>query len=167
MSKPRTNTFGAMARYSMRILMTGSSGQLGAATAKQLKQEHELIGIDVIPGRRTQWLVSITDLRTIFQLAWEVDGIIHVASFHQPHIATCSVQVFIETNVLGTLTLLEAAAQVGIEGVSSILAAPCCMAGRLYRIDRQSGSQKTWCHDPVISMIARRSSPSTCAGDLP
>jgi UDP-glucose 4-epimerase len=65
-------------------------------------------------GRLTQGLVSITDRRTIFQLAWEVDGIIHVASLDQLHIATCSEQVFIETNVLGTLTLLEAAAQVGI-----------------------------------------------------
>src|SRR6266699_3238402 len=111
MSKPCTNTYGAFAWYSMRILITGSSGQIGAAIAEQLKQEHELIGIDVNPGRWTQWLVSNTDCRTIFQLVREVDAIIHVASLHQPHIVTCSEQDFIETNVLGTLTLLEAAEQ--------------------------------------------------------
>ncbi len=114
MSKPCTNTHGALAWYSMRILITGSSGQLGAAIAEQLGRDHELIGIDVNPGLWTQRLVSITDRRTIFQLAREVDAIIHVASLHQPHIATCSEQDFIETNVLGTLTLLEAAAQAGI-----------------------------------------------------
>lgn len=100
-----------MARCGIRILITGSSGQLGAAIAEQLKRDHELIGIDITPGTWTQRLVSITDRRTIFQLAREVDAIIHVASLHQPHIATCSKRAFIETNVLGTLNLLEAAAQ--------------------------------------------------------
>lgn len=37
-----------MARCSMRILITGSSGQLGAAIAERLGRDHELIGIDVI-----------------------------------------------------------------------------------------------------------------------
>jgi nucleoside-diphosphate-sugar epimerase len=50
----------------MRILITGSSGQLGAAIAEQLGRDHKLIGIDINPGLWTQRLVSITDRRTIF-----------------------------------------------------------------------------------------------------
>src|SRR5207302_7634683 len=43
-----------------------------------------------------------------------VDALIHGATLHKPHIATHSRQAFIDTNVTGTLNLLEEAAAAGV-----------------------------------------------------
>jgi UDP-glucose 4-epimerase len=43
-----------------------------------------------------------------------VQGVIHTATLHKPHVATHSVQDFIDTNVTGTLILLEEAAAAGV-----------------------------------------------------
>ncbi|MBO0783032.1 MAG: NAD(P)-dependent oxidoreductase [Ktedonobacteraceae bacterium] len=98
----------------MRILITGSSGRVGAAIAARLVEWHEVIGIDVVPGQWTCHLADVTDRTLMFQLAREVDAIVHTASLHHPHLATHSEQDFIATNVTGTLNLLEAATQAGV-----------------------------------------------------
>jgi nucleoside-diphosphate-sugar epimerase len=36
--------------FSMRILITGSSGQLGTEIARQLSSEHKTIGVDIVAG---------------------------------------------------------------------------------------------------------------------
>ena len=38
-----------------------------------------------------------------------VDAVLHVATLHKPHVATHSPEAFVETNVRGTLILLEEA----------------------------------------------------------
>ncbi|MEI9986654.1 MAG: NAD-dependent epimerase/dehydratase family protein [Aliidongia sp.] len=38
-----------------------------------------------------------------------VTGVIHAATLHKPHVATHRQQDFVETNIAGTLALLEAA----------------------------------------------------------
>jgi UDP-glucose 4-epimerase len=94
----------------MRILVTGSSGQLGATIAEQLHSlHHEPFGIDLIPGRWTQQVVSTTDRAAVMQMVKMVDAIIHTASLHHPHLTTHARQDFIDTNITGTLNLLEAA----------------------------------------------------------
>ncbi len=95
----------------MRILITGSSGQLGTEIARQLSQKTKIIGIDVIPGAWTQHVMNITDLDNIDTIMKNVDAVIHIASLHAPHLSTYSRQAFIDTNVTGTLILLEAAAR--------------------------------------------------------
>lgn len=99
----------------MRVLVTGSSGHLGAAVAEQLSTSHEPIGIDLVPGRWTQRVMSIADRAAVFEVVREVDAIIHTASLHQPHVATHSRQAFVDTNITGTLNLLEAAIQNGVQ----------------------------------------------------
>jgi UDP-glucose 4-epimerase len=42
-----------------------------------------------------------------------VRAVIHAASLHKPHVATHNYQDFIDTNVTGTLILLEEAAAAG------------------------------------------------------
>ncbi|GAC1371882.1 MAG: NAD(P)-dependent oxidoreductase [Ktedonobacteraceae bacterium] len=95
----------------MRILITGSSGRLGAAIAQLLSINHEPFGIDLVPGPWTRQLADITDRRLVGKLVKGMDAIIHTASLHQPHLATHSPQQFLAVNVTGTLNLLEAAAQ--------------------------------------------------------
>jgi len=99
----------------MRILITGSSGQLGAEIARQLSTEHQIVGLDLLPGEWTTQAGSVTDRDLIFALAQKADAIIHTASLHARHLlAGASKQAFIETNISGTLHLLEAAVQSGI-----------------------------------------------------
>src|SRR2546423_6667744 len=95
----------------MRILITGSSGQLGTEIARQLSQKNKIIGIDVIPGAWTQHIMNITDRGAVDALMKDIDAVIHIASLHAPHLFTYSKQAFIDTNITGTLILLEAAAR--------------------------------------------------------
>jgi nucleoside-diphosphate-sugar epimerase len=44
----------------------------------------------------------------------DVDAVIHTATLHKPHIETHSHQQFVDTNVTGTLTLLEEAMAAGV-----------------------------------------------------
>jgi nucleoside-diphosphate-sugar epimerase len=43
-----------------------------------------------------------------------VEAVVHVATLHKPHLATHSRQAFVDTNITGTLNLLEAAASAGV-----------------------------------------------------
>lgn len=98
----------------MRILVTGSSGQLGAEVARQFAPEHEVAGLDVRPGEWTTQLGDITDVGLIADLMRGVDVVIHTASLHAPHVGQRSMQDFIETNITGTLRLLETASAAGV-----------------------------------------------------
>jgi nucleoside-diphosphate-sugar epimerase len=95
----------------MRILLTGSSGQLGTEIARQLANKHEPIGIDMTPGASTQHVIDIRDRRALSAVMTDIEAIIHIASFHQPQLATHSRQDFIDVNITGTLNLLEASVQ--------------------------------------------------------
>ncbi|HKE20581.1 MAG TPA: DUF952 domain-containing protein [Kofleriaceae bacterium] len=99
----------------MRVLVTGSSGQLGREIARQLAghQQHDVLGLDLEPGPRTTHLGSITDGALVRRLAGEVDAIVHTASLHAPHVAGASEEAFAAVNVEGTRLLLEAAAARG------------------------------------------------------
>ena len=46
-----------------------------------------------------------------------VDVVIHAATLHKPHVGTHSRQAFVDTDITGTLTVLEAALDVGVSGV--------------------------------------------------
>jgi UDP-glucose 4-epimerase len=99
----------------MRILITGSSGRIGAAIAEQLSANHEVTGIDVAPGKWTQHLMSIEDRDAVFRRVRGVNSIIHTASLHHPQLTTHSRQSFVSTNITGTLNMLEAAVQAGVQ----------------------------------------------------
>jgi UDP-glucose 4-epimerase len=44
-----------------------------------------------------------------------VDAVLHTASLHKPHVITRSLQDFVDTNITGTLNLLEEAASAGVQ----------------------------------------------------
>ncbi|HEY7022539.1 MAG TPA: NAD(P)-dependent oxidoreductase [Ktedonobacterales bacterium] len=98
----------------MRILVTGSSGQLGAEVARQLASTDTMIGLDVRPGEWTTQVGDVTDASLIADLMRGVDVVIHSASLHAPHVGQRSMQDFVDTNVTGTLRLLEAATVAGV-----------------------------------------------------
>ncbi|MGH7177318.1 MAG: NAD-dependent epimerase/dehydratase family protein [Tepidisphaeraceae bacterium] len=93
----------------MRVLVTGSSGQLGAAIATELSRSHEVVGLDLVAGPATSQHGDITNSQLISRLCDGADAIVHAASLHAAHLHTHSPAQFEETNVAGTRSLLDAA----------------------------------------------------------
>ena len=95
----------------MRILVTGSAGHLGEALMRTLREHgHEAIGLDVLASGHTDAVGSIVDRAFVRQHMRGVEAVLHAATLHKPHVATHTRQAFVDTNVTGTLHLLEEAA---------------------------------------------------------
>jgi nucleoside-diphosphate-sugar epimerase len=92
------------------FLVTGSSGHLGEALVRTLQaQGREVIGIDIRSGAFTHQVGSITDRNFVRSVMTDVTAVLHAATLHKPHVATHSRQAFVDTNITGTLNLLEEA----------------------------------------------------------
>ncbi|MEQ8768370.1 MAG: NAD(P)-dependent oxidoreductase [Planctomycetota bacterium] len=99
----------------MKILITGSSGHLGEGLMRHLEgSEHEAIGLDLKASPYTRAVGSIVDRDFVKGWVHGVDVILHTATLHKPHVATHAKQDFIDTNVTGTLNLLEEAVAQGV-----------------------------------------------------
>lgn len=100
----------------MKFLVTGSSGHLGEALMRTLRADarHEAVGIDIVASAWTDRVGSIVDAGFVSESMRGVDAVLHTATLHKPHVATHARQDFIDTNVSGTLTLLEAAVANGV-----------------------------------------------------
>jgi nucleoside-diphosphate-sugar epimerase len=100
----------------MRVLLTGSSGWLGRFLAPRLRAAgHVVIGLDVAPGADTNIVGSVAD-RAVIERAFRdhgIEAVVHTAALHKPDIARYPPMAFIETNVTGTLNLLQAAIAAG------------------------------------------------------
>lgn len=100
----------------MKVLVTGSTGHLGEALIRTLKSLHyEVIGLDVLPSPFTTHRGSITDRNFVKHCMAGVKTVFHTATLHKPHVATHSEQDFIDTNITGTLHLLQEAVAAGVE----------------------------------------------------
>jgi UDP-glucose 4-epimerase len=99
----------------MRILVTGSAGHLGEALIRRISSpDSEVVGIDIAPSPFTTAVGSITDREFVRQRMRGVDAVLHTATLHKPHVATHTRQDFVDTNVTGTLNLLEEASAAGV-----------------------------------------------------
>src|SRR5438105_1601706 len=98
----------------MRVLVTGSAGHLGEALMRVLQHsDHEAIGLDIKSSPFTHHVGSITRRSFVNQCMLGVDVVLHTATLHKPHMATHSRQDFVDTNITGTLNLLEEATAAG------------------------------------------------------
>jgi UDP-glucose 4-epimerase len=96
----------------MTVLVTGSSGHLGEALMRTLRASgRAALGLDIIPGPFTDAIGSIADRDLVASSMKGVDAVLHTATLHKPHVATHAHEAFVETNVRGTLILLEEAAR--------------------------------------------------------
>jgi len=99
----------------MKILVTGSSGHLGEALIRVLPEAaHEVIGLDVLGSPNTTVVGSVADRDTVRRCVAGIDAVIHTATLHKPHVSSHTRTDFVETNVTGTLNLLEEAVAAGV-----------------------------------------------------
>ncbi|WP_046120013.1 NAD-dependent epimerase/dehydratase family protein [Ensifer aridi] len=99
----------------MTILVTGSAGHLGEALMRSLRAAgRDVRGIDIKPSDFTDLVGSIADRTFVRRALKNVHAVVHAATLHKPHVATHGYSEFIETNVTGTLNLLEEASEAGV-----------------------------------------------------
>jgi nucleoside-diphosphate-sugar epimerase len=99
----------------VRILVTGSAGHLGEALVHVLsRQDHEVTGLDVLKSPTTTLIGSIADRDTVRRATAGVDAVVHAATLHKPHVGSHARSEFVETNITGTLNLLEEAVAAGV-----------------------------------------------------
>jgi UDP-glucose 4-epimerase len=98
----------------LRILITGSSGQIGAAVAERMAREGVVLGLDLKPGPWTSEVGDITDSKLVESLVRQVDVVVHAAGLHVPHVGYKSEEDFKRVNVEGTRILLDTALRTGV-----------------------------------------------------
>jgi UDP-glucose 4-epimerase len=100
---------------SMKLLVTGSAGHLGEALVRVLTEAgHEVVGLDVLASPHTTVVGSVADPECVRRCVEGVAGIVHAATLHKPHVGSHGRQEFVDTNITGTLNLLEAAVEAGV-----------------------------------------------------
>lgn len=98
----------------MRIVVTGSAGHLGEALVRTLSASgHEVVGLDLLPSHHTTAVGSIAERAFVRRWVDGADAVVHAATLHKPHVGSHTRQQFLDTNVTGTLNLLEAAVAAG------------------------------------------------------
>jgi UDP-glucose 4-epimerase len=131
----------------MKVLVRGSSGHLGEAQVRPLHNTgFEVVGVDRLASRFTNSVGSVANRSHVKRSMQGVDAVLHTASLHKPHVVTHSRQDFIDTNIVGTLNLLEEAVAVGVAAfvftstTSVFGGAPIARSGR--RDTLRTSSQK-------------------------
>ncbi|KAK1991138.1 NAD(P)-binding protein [Colletotrichum falcatum] len=103
-----------MASPAYTVLVTGSSGHLGAALMLTLPSRgHTPLGLDVLPSDTTTVVGSVTDRALVASLLARhpsIAHVVHAAALHKPHVESHPQSAFVDANITGTLVLLEEAA---------------------------------------------------------
>ncbi|HET8759355.1 MAG TPA: NAD(P)-dependent oxidoreductase [Solirubrobacteraceae bacterium] len=98
----------------MKILVTGSAGHLGEGLVRTLRADGvEAVGLDILASPYTDITGSIADRALVRTAMQSVDAVVHAATLHKPHVGSHSRQEFVDTNITGTLNLLEEAVAAG------------------------------------------------------
>jgi UDP-glucose 4-epimerase len=133
----------------MRILVTGSAGHLGEALMRTLEHsDHEGIGLDIKRSAFTHRVGSITDRSFVRDSMLGVDVVLHTATLHKPHIASHTRQAFVDTNITGTLNLLEEAAALGVK--SFVYTSTTSVFGRA--LTPPAGAPAAWITEHVVPL---------------
>ena len=131
----------------MRILVTGSAGHLGEALVRSLEDsDHEAIGLDVKSSPFTRRVGSITERSFVKRCMQGVDVVLHAATLHKPHIASHTRQDFVDTNITGTLNLLEEAVSAGVK--SFVFTSTTSVYG--HALTPPDGAPAAWITEEVV-----------------
>jgi UDP-glucose 4-epimerase len=103
----------------MKILVTGSSGQLGSYACEFLSaQGEEVVGLDIVPSlhESTKALTIVGDIRNqaeVSRAVKDVEAVVHCAAQVSVEKSTEDPMTDAQTNVLGTINLLHESARAG------------------------------------------------------
>lgn len=98
----------------MRIVVTGSSGYIGAAVVARLQAGgHSVVGIDRRPSPGTTVVGDLVTL-DLLPLLGGVAAVVHGAALHAPHVGHHGDDAFVAANVVATERLVRASAHAGI-----------------------------------------------------
>jgi UDP-glucose 4-epimerase len=75
---------------------------------------HDVLGLDVLESAYTGVVGSIVDRACVRRSVEGMDAIVHAATLHKPHVGTHTREQFVDTNITGTLNLLEEAVAAGL-----------------------------------------------------
>jgi len=99
----------------MRVLVTGSAGHLGDALVRVLRAGgHDVVGLDLRDAPSTTVVSSVVDRACVRRCVAGADAVIHAATLHKPHVRSHRRADFVDTNVTGTLVVLEEAVAAGV-----------------------------------------------------
>ena len=129
-----------------RVLVTGSAGHLGEALVRVLRgQGRDVVGLDLLDSPYTTVTGPVTDRAVVRRCLAGVGTVLHAATLHKPHIGSHGRQDFVDTNVSGTLTLLEEAVAAGVE--SFVFTSSTSVFGRA--LTPSPGEPATWITEDV------------------
>jgi nucleoside-diphosphate-sugar epimerase len=131
----------------MNVLVTGSAGHLGEALMRTLPLEgHHPIGLDIKESQFTHQVGSIADRSFVRACMHGVDAVLHTATLHKPHIVTHHRQDFVDTNITGTLNLLEEATAAEVDAF--IFTSTTSVFGRA--LTPSAGAPAVWITEDVV-----------------
>jgi UDP-glucose 4-epimerase len=131
------------------ILVTGSAGHLGEALVRVLRAAgREVRGLDMLPSPFTEQVGSITDRDLVKRAVANVSAVLHTATLHKPHVGSHRRQQFVDTNITGTLALLEEAVAAGVE--SFVFTSTTSAFGRA--LTPQPGAPAAWITEDVAAV---------------
>ncbi|WP_019813172.1 NAD-dependent epimerase/dehydratase family protein [Saccharomonospora saliphila] len=133
-----------------KYLVTGSAGHLGEALVRTLRERGDAVaGLDVLPSPHTTVVGSITDPAVLRRALDGVTHVLHTATLHKPHVVSHPRQDFVDTNVSGTLTVLEHAAEAGVRAV--VFTSSTSAFGRA--LTPPEGEPATWITEDVRPVV--------------
>lgn len=131
----------------MKLLVTGAAGHLGEGLMRVLPRHgHEVRGLDIKPGPVVDIVGSVADPDIVREALDGVQGVLHTATLHKPHVASHPRRDFVETNVTGTLTLLEEAVRAQVHRF--VFTSTTSAFGRALR--PQPGAPAAWITEDVV-----------------
>ena len=101
-----------------KLLVTGCSGQLGKRLMTELADSYNVFGIDKILGEYRSENIQLVDIRHFGDVYRAMDGVryvVHAAALHGIDVVSKSRNDFYETNIDGTINVLEAAVANNVE----------------------------------------------------
>ena len=145
----------------MRIVVTGSAGHLGEALVRELRDAHDVVGLDLLASPFTRVVASITDRATVRDVLGGCEVVLHAATLHKPHVGSHAKHEFVDTNITGTLVLLEEAAR---EGVGSFVFTSTTSAfGRA--LSAPPGAPAAWIDERVVAQPKNIYGATKCAAE--
>src|SRR5215831_13990822 len=144
-----TSFQGAVPMHASKILVTGSAGHLGEALMRAFHAAHRpAVGIDIKASPHTDVVGSIVDRDVVKRALAGCDVVLHTATLHKPHVATHSRQDFIDTNITGTLNLLEESVAAGVK--TFIFTSTTSVYGRA--MNPPAGAPAVWVTEDLAPM---------------